>query len=176
MRLNQIAFALIGVALVGCTTRPPADIQPVTGFEVDRYLGTWYEIARLDHSFERGLSDVTANYTLQDNGTIKVVNRGRDEAQGDWNEATGKAKFRGDADVGSLKVSFFGPFYGGYHIVELDEDYNYAMVAGPTKNFLWILAREPHLDETLYDRLIDAANALGFPTKELIRVEHSEER
>jgi apolipoprotein D and lipocalin family protein len=169
---KKYAVLLMAALGVGCATGPPSGVAPVTGFNVNRYLGTWYEIARLDHSFERGLSRVTAEYALNDNGTIKVLNRGYNAEKDTWESAEGKAKFRGDPTVGSLKVSFFGPFYGGYHIFELDEDYQYAMVAGPSKNYLWILARAPELDDATYQGLVSMAADLGFPTDELIRVEH----
>lgn len=135
-------------------------------------MGTWYEIARLDHRFERGLTKITAEYSLSEDGTVKVLNRGYNAEKGAWESAEGKAKFRGDRDVGSLKVSFFGPFYGGYHIVMLGEDYDHALVAGPSFKYLWILAREPQLDGDVYNDLVERANSLGFPTEQLIEVEH----
>jgi apolipoprotein D and lipocalin family protein len=158
----------------GCVTSPPKGITPITGLELQRYLGTWYEIARLDHRFERGLSRVTAEYSLNEDGTIKVVNRGYNAQANEWDIAEGTAKFRGDETVGSLKVSFFGPFYGGYHIIDLDDDYQYAMVAGPSRNYLWILARDPNLDETTYQRLVEKAAELDFPAQNLIQVEHGD--
>jgi apolipoprotein D and lipocalin family protein len=173
MRLKEIAAVLlVGAICAGCATSPPENVTPVTGFDVERYLGTWYEIARLNHRFERGLSRVTAEYSLKEDDTIKVLNRGYNAEEDKWNSAEGKAKFRGDETVGSLKVSFFGPFYGGYHIVVLDEDYQRVLVAGPSKNYLWILARSPELEEPVYQQLVDTAHELGFPTNELIRVSH----
>lgn len=172
MRMPCILLLLLVGAGIGCDTGPPADVLPVTGFEVERYLGTWYEIARLDHRFERGLTRVTAEYSLNQNGTVSVVNRGYNEETDTWARAEGIAKFRGERTVGSLKVSFFGPFYGGYHIVELDRAYQYALIAGPSKDYLWILARSPALDNATYQRLVETATALGFPTEKLIRVEH----
>ena len=175
-RLERVLASVCAVAAValvsGCATSPPKGVTPITGFEPERYMGTWYEIARLDHSFERGLSQVTAEYTLNDNGTIKVVNRGYNAAKDKWNSAEGKAKFREDQTVGSLKVSFFGPFYGGYHIVVLDDDYQHALIAGPTRKYLWILARDPKLDDDTYTRLVDKAESLDFPVDELIKVDH----
>lgn len=163
---------LMCLAVVACA-RIPDGVEPVTGFELDRYLGTWYEIARLDHSFERGLTNVTAEYRRRDGGGISVINRGYDVEKSEWSEADGKAFFVGDPDVGRLKVSFFGPFYGGYNIVELDkENYRYSLVAGPDRSYLWLLARTPELDAATRDRLIAKAAELGFPTDELILVEH----
>jgi apolipoprotein D and lipocalin family protein len=160
-------FVLLTVACTGI----PEHVSPVTGFDVSRYLGTWYEIARLDHSFERGLEQVTAEYSLRADGGIRVVNRGFDPAGNRWKEADGKAYFIGPDNVGRLKVSFFGPFYGAYNIIELDkQDYRYALVCGPNEKYLWILAREPVLDKATMDRLTATASALGFETDRLIFV------
>ena len=159
------------VALVGCTGIPDG-IEPVDNFELEPYLGTWYEIARLDHSFERGLSNVTANYSLRDDGGVAVVNRGYRTDKGEWDEAKGKAFFIDDTSVGRLKVSFFGPFYGAYNVFALGENYEYSMVAGPDRSYLWILAREPQVSQELLDDLIAKAEAAGYDTSELIFVEH----
>lgn len=158
----------------GCTGVPDG-VEVVTGFELDRYLGTWYEIARLNHSFERGMSNVTANYNMRDDGGVSVVNRGYKVAKGEWQEAAGKAYFVGDANVGQLKVSFFGPFYGGYNIVELDKDnYQYALIAGPDRGYLWILSRSPKLGNDVLSALVNKARDLNFPTDELIYVDHTD--
>lgn len=159
--------------LHGCTG-VPENVKVVEGFELDRYLGQWYEIARLDHSFERGLSHVTASYTKSEDGGITVINRGYDMQTGQWHEAEGKAYRLGEPGKGRLKVSFFGPFYGGYNILMLDHrDYSYAMVAGPDRDFLWLLAREPQLAESTLKRLVEEAERLGFDTEKLIYVDHS---
>lgn len=164
---------LITVLNTGCTGVPDG-VQVVTGFELDRYLGTWYEIARLDHSFERGMSNVTADYSMRDDGGVRVVNAGYLDAKGEWDKATGKAYFVDSPDVGQLKVSFFGPFYGGYNIIELDKDhYQYALVAGPDRSYLWILARSPKLDPDVLSALVNKAKQLDFPTDKLIYVDHS---
>ncbi len=164
MGLPLMLWACIGI---------PEKVIPVEGFERDRYLGTWYEIARLDHSFERGLEKVTAVYSLRDDGGIRVVNRGYDPLRRKWKEAVGKAYSVGDPRVGRLKVSFWGPFYSSYNIIDLDfEDYGHAMVCGPSKSYLWILARAPQLDPSLKSKLIDKAQALGFATDKLIHVAH----
>ena len=164
--------AILAVFASACTGAPEG-VEPVSGFELDRYLGTWYEVARLDHSFERGLSNVTATYSLRDDGGVKVINRGYNAEDGEWDEAEGKAYFTGDEDVGQLKVSFFGPFYGGYNVIELDKDgYQYSMVAGPDRSYLWILSRAPDLDDNILERLLARATELGFPVGELILVEH----
>ena len=163
--------------LFSACTGLPYGTTAVTGFELQRYLGTWYEIARLDHSFERGLSDVTATYSLREDGGVRVVNRGYRADEAEWDEASGKAYFVDEPDVGRLKVSFFGPFYGGYNILELDTDgYSYSLVAGPNRSYLWILARSPDLDAETTARLIEKARALDFPVDELIFVSHDREQ
>jgi apolipoprotein D and lipocalin family protein len=164
--------SLLALLLFGCSGIPK-DVAPVEKFDVNRYLGTWYEIARLDHVFERGLEKVTANYSLRDDGGIKVINRGFDPKTGKWKEAIGKAYFVKEPQRGMLKVSFFGPFYGGYNIMALDEtNYTYAMVCGPNTSYLWILARQPSLDESIRSELVRKAHALGFATDKLIYTKH----
>ncbi|MBL0177202.1 MAG: lipocalin family protein [Ignavibacteria bacterium] len=154
--------------LSGCVGIPE-NVQPVRGFDLNRYLGTWYEIARLDHSFERGLEKVTATYSLRDDGGVRVLNKGFKTAKGEWKEAEGKAYFLETPDIGRLKVSFFGPFYGGYNIMELDKErYQYSMVCGPDLSYLWILSRTPVMDKTILQRLVAKAKSLGFETESLI--------
>jgi apolipoprotein D and lipocalin family protein len=173
--INKLKFVLLILPLLASCGGTPDGIEVVDDFELNRYLGTWYEIARLDHRFERGLSSVSANYSMREDGGVKVLNKGIDTDSGEWEEAIGKAYFIGDSDVGQLKVSFFGPFYGGYNIVELDKvGYEYSMVVGPSKKYLWILARDPDLDPEVVKRLVDKAQALGFATEDLIYVSHAE--
>lgn len=162
-------LAALALGLCGCATGAPEGVEPVAGFELDRYLGKWHEIARLDHRFERGLSKVSAEYSMRGDGGVRVVNRGYDAAKDEWKEAEGRAYFTGDSSVGSLKVSFFRPFYGGYNIIELDrEGYSYALVCGPDRSYLWILARAPELDPATLERLRARAAELGFDTEKLI--------
>ena len=150
----------------------PDNVRPVDRFELDRYLGTWYEIARLDHSFERGLSKVTANYSLREDGGVRVVNRGYLAEKDKWDEAEGKAYFVDQSDVGYLKVSFFGPFYGSYIVFELDkEDYQYAFVSGPDTSYLWLLSRTPDVPAEVMDRFVAMSAERGFDTDQLIWVE-----
>jgi apolipoprotein D and lipocalin family protein len=168
------AFLLLSVASQSGCLGVPDGVQTVSGFEVDRYLGTWYEIARLDHRFERGMTKVTATYSKRDDGGVNVINRGYKAAEGEWSEATGKAYFVGATDVGQLKVSFFGPFYGAYNIIELDkEHYQYALIVGPDRDYLWVLARTPALDENVLSSLVAKARSLNFPTDDLIYVSHA---
>jgi len=166
-------FILITILLTGCTGIPDG-LRAVEGFEINRYLGTWYEVARLDHRFERGLESVSATYTLRDDGGVDVLNKGWDAKAGEWNLAQGKAYFVGQTDKGSLKVSFFGPFYGGYNIIELDKkDYAYSMITGPDRSYFWILSRTKKLPEATLQALIDQAKALGFATDQLIFVKQN---
>ncbi len=167
-------FGVIGATLMmlsGCLGMPK-DVQPISGFELNRYLGEWYEIARLDHSFERGLSQVSATYSVNDDGSVKVINKGFSAEDNEWGEALGKAKFVNQPDEGYLKVSFFGPFYGSYVIFELDkENYEYAFVSGPDLDYLWLLSRTKDVDQEVIEHFVSTAQSLGFKTNELIFVE-----
>ena len=170
--MKRVAILLFLLGLAGCTSVPEG-VTPVTGFESERYLGTWYEIARFDHSFEDGLSRVTATYSKREDGGIRVLNKGYDAATGEWDEAEGKAYFVSDETTGHLKVSFFGPFYASYVIVELDKDnYQYSLVTGPDRSYLWILARQPTLSQDVLDELLSKAKSLGYATDEFIWVDH----
>lgn len=154
----------------GCRSIPKG-VTTVDGFELKRYLGTWHEIARLDNWFEKGLTRVTATYSLREDGGVKVVNRGFSAAKNEWKQAEGKAYFRDDPSRGELKVSFFGPFYGAYNIVELDRPgYSHAIVCGPDRSYLWILARDKTLNEALLRSLVEKAGAMGFATNQLLYV------
>ncbi|MET0068859.1 MAG: lipocalin family protein [Candidatus Thiodiazotropha sp.] len=167
---RTIIILAVAISLAGCT-RLPQGIQPVDDFDLDRYLGTWYEIARLDHRFERGLDNVTAEYSLRDDGGIDVVNRGYSSGDQAWKEAQGKAYFTGDPATGHLKVSFFGPFYSAYVIFELDKsDYEYAFVCGYNRDYLWLLARRPSIDEEIIEGFLERSGSLGFDTDEIIFV------
>ena len=157
--------------LSGCLAVPDG-IEPVDNFELNRYLGDWYEIARLDHSFERGLEAVKAEYSLRDDGGIRVINSGRDSKSQVAQQAEGRAYFVEEPNLGHLKVSFFGPFFGSYVIFELDENYQYAFISGNSRDYLWLLARTPEVSEELIDQFISRASLLGFDTSQLIFVTH----
>ncbi len=170
---SKLCVMLSAVLSVACSVSPPKDVKVVNNFDSQRYLGTWYEIARLDHRFERGLEQVTANYTPREDGGLKVINRGFNTQKQQWQESTGKAYFIGSPQVAALKVSFFGPFYGGYNVIELDTDYRYALVCGPNRDYLWILSRTPELDAATRDRLLQTAKNNGFAIDKLIWVKQS---
>jgi apolipoprotein D and lipocalin family protein len=165
-----LLMLLVASMLSACALGPPAGVVPVRDFDIARYLGRWHEIARLDHSFERGMSDVSATYHAQGDGRVEVINRGFDPAKGAWREAIGTARFIGDPKHGSLKVSFFGPFYGGYHIVALDTDYRWSLVIGPDHSYAWILSRDKTLPPALRNQLVQQAAAAGIDTSALIWV------
>lgn len=163
---------LMLAGLTGCSGEVDSRFVAVKDFDISRYLGTWYEIARMDHSFERGLNRVTAEYSLKNDGKIRVVNKGYNPIKDEWKRAEGKAKFKNDEKTGWLKVSFFGPFYADYIIHELDKaDYSYALVSGPNTSYLWILSRTPVMEEAVFSELKRKAEAAGFDTEKLIIVE-----
>ena len=162
-------WTLLAAAMLSGCLGVPASVEPVQGFDLNRYLGKWYEIARLDHSFEEGLDNVTAVYSLRDDGGVNVVNRGFLSKDDVYQEAQGRAYFVNDSDEGYLKVSFFRPFYASYVIFELDQDgYQYAFVSGPDTSFLWLLSRTPTVEQALLDHFIETSASLGFDTEELI--------
>jgi apolipoprotein D and lipocalin family protein len=163
-------IALFIVFLANCTGIPEG-LKPIEDFDINRYTGTWYEIARLDNRFEKGLEKISATYQLRDDGGVDVINKGWNEQTGEWKQVEGKAYFIDKPTIGRLKVSFFGPFYGGYNIIDLDKkDYSYALVTGPDKSYLWILSKTKHLPEETQISLINKAKALGFTTEDLIFV------
>ena len=170
---TTIAIIIFSQLLYGCVGIPEG-VEPVDDFQLDRYLGTWYEIARLDHSFERGLDRVTAEYSLREDGGVRVINRGYSVSEDQWKEAEGKAYFVRDETTGYLKVSFFGPFYGSYIIFDLDtNEYRYSFVSGPNRSYLWLLSRTPEVGPETLDHFLESAAALGFDLDELILVDHS---
>jgi len=170
----RIFFAVFMSLLVSGCLGLPKGVYPVKEFDLNRYLGKWYEIARLDHSFEQGLDRVTAEYSLRDDGGVKVINRGFLTSENKWKVAEGKAYFVGNEDEGYLKVSFFGPFYGSYVVFELDkEKYQYAFVTSSNTSYLWLLSRKPTISKELEKRFLKITKELGFDIDNLIFVEHN---
>jgi apolipoprotein D and lipocalin family protein len=164
---------LIAFVLTSCTGIPEG-LVAIDGFEINRYLGTWYEVARLDHRFERGLEKISANYSLRADGGVNVLNKGWDTQANEYRQALGKAYFVEQSNKGMLEVSFFGPFYGAYNIIELDKkDYSYAMITGPDRSYFWILSRTKQLPETTLQALLEKAKAFGFDTNQLIFVKQN---
>ena len=170
--MKTILSSLLSFLLAGCVGYPKT-VVPVQDFDINRYLGRWYEIARLDHSFERGLEQVTADYSLRKDGGVSVKNRGYSSDTNQWKEAKGRAYFVREKTEGYLKVSFFGPFYGAYVVFELDrKNYQYAFVSGPNRSYLWLLSRTPTVSEPVKQVFIQRAEELGYPVDELMFVKH----
>ena len=177
MKTKHLIYLLIictTMAAYSCASIPKGAVA-VKPFDKERYLGKWYEIARKDFKFERNLNNTTAEYTLNDDGTIKVVNRGFNTVKKEWTQAIGKAKFAGDQNTAMLKVSFFGPFYSGYNVIALDIEYKYALVAGKNLKYLWILPRETTIPEDVKDKYLKIAEDIGFDTSDLIWGEHDKQ-
>lgn len=167
--LLMVFTVLMGSSL-SCETAPKNAI-PVLEFDVFSYLGKWYEIARLDFKHEKDMSNVTAVYSLNDDGSIKVLNRGYDYVKGKWKESVGKAKFIDDPTVGALKVSFFGPFYTGYNVIAVDDNYQTALVVGKDKNYMWILSRTTSIPDDVKLEYLALASGLGIDVNNLVWVE-----
>lgn len=172
MRLQNIMPALIFLAIVSCTTIPEG-VTAVAPFAKEKYLGKWYEIARLDFKYERDLNNTTAEYLLNEDGTIKVLNRGYNVKSKKWEQAAGKAKFVDSDKIGMLKVTFFAPFYSGYNVIAIDPDYKYSLVAGESLKYLWILSREQTIPEEVKNKYLKIAEEAGFPTSNLTWVQHN---
>ncbi len=146
----------------------PEGVVAVTGFDAEKYLGRWHEIARLDFKWEKGLADVTATYSMNDDGSIRVDNKGFDPFKGEWRNSIGKAKFVEAPEVGMLKVSFFGPFYAGYNVVAIDEDYRYALVLGRNHDYMWLLSREKTMPEPVTKAYLHKAAEAGYDISRLV--------
>lgn len=177
MTQRAILFLVVSVFIsCGQTTQKNSgmDVSTLKELDLDRYLGTWYEIARFDHRFERNLEGVTATYSMRDDGKIKVVNQGyKGSLDGELDTAVGKAKFT--SDPGKLKVSFFWFFYGDYFVLELDPDYRWVLIGSSSPNYLWILSRTPQLDEATKQHILDKAASRGYDTSKLIWVKQKGE-
>ena len=172
--MKKLMTLLTSMFLLVSCAGTDIDVKPVTNFDADKYLGKWYEIARLDHPFERGLSDVTATYSKGERGKIIVENRGYNEKKSEFEDATGNARFAVNDKTGHLSVSFFGPFYGDYIIFDMDQqNYLYAYVSGGKDNYLWLLSRQPQVNDVRKQDFINKAAALGYDTDALIWVDHS---
>ncbi|WP_288790687.1 lipocalin family protein [uncultured Enterobacter sp.] len=172
MRILPVLAAVTAAFLVvACSSpTPPPGVTVVSNFDAQRFLGTWYEIARMDHKFERGLEKVTATYSAMDDGGIQVVNRGYNPDRQMWQQTVGQAYFTGAPNRAAMKISFFGPFYGGYNVIALDREYRHALVCGPDRNYLWILSRTPTITAEMKQQMLDVATRQGFDVTKLIWV------
>ena len=169
----KLLLPLIGLSslalLSACQNlTPPKGVTPVTPFDVQKYQGKWFEVARLENRFEKGLTHVTATYHLENDGTVTVINRGFNPRKDQWSESIGKARFTGSQDRAALKVSFFGPFYASYNVIALDKDYQAALVCGPDRSYLWILSRQPRLTPAMRQNLLAEARQAGFEINQLL--------
>ncbi|WP_199671225.1 lipocalin family protein [Salinibius halmophilus] len=171
-RLMSFIAVVSAFWLSGCVSIPEG-ITPVSNFDKERYLGTWYEIARYDNRFERNLEAVTATYLEREDGGVRVLNRGWNTKKERWDDIEGKAYFVGDSDVGALKVSFFGPFYSAYNVFELDDGYEYALVTASDRDYFWLLTREPQPSEARVERLVAIAEANGFDREQMLFIDQS---
>jgi len=175
MNKLYIALALGATAIAvssACRVSIPEGAKAVKPFNIEKYLGKWYEIARLDFKYEKNLNNVTASYSKGEEGTIMVDNRGYDYLKKQWKQSLGKAKFVRDPQQGRLKVSFFGPFYSGYNVIAIDDDYSYALIAGNNLDYLWILSREKSIPDAIKAKYLTIATDLGYHTGELIWTKH----
>lgn len=175
MRQNKWLIFLLIVFINSCNGQNTMiDKTVVADLDIDRYLGKWYEIARFDHSFERGLVGVTAEYSYRKDGKIKVVNAGfKENLNGKRTEAIGKAKIPDTNTPAKLKVSFFWFFYADYLILELDDNYQWAIIGSSSDKYLWILSRTPQINSQLYDEMLVLIKKRGYDTNKLIKVYHS---
>ena len=178
IKKNLLYLFIISVSMLGlfsCATIPK-NATAVTSFDKEKYLGKWYEFARFDFKFEKNLNNTTAEYSLNENGTIKVDNRGYNTVNNQWQQSIGKAKFVKNDSIAMLKVSFFGPFYGGYNVLAIDDDYKYALVAGGSLKYLWILSRETSIPEETKVKYLEIAENIGFETSNLLWIVHDKQK
>ena len=171
-KLKFTAFAIVGLGIlstvISCKSSSQYQELAVKNFDSNQYLGKWFEVARMDFKFEKDMKNVTAQYSLKDNGMIDVLNKGFNMKKGEWKEANGKAKFAKSKDIGALKVSFFGPFYSEYNVVMMDPDYKVALVFGESTKYLWILSREKTISTETKNKLVKFAKEKGYNTDELV--------
>jgi apolipoprotein D and lipocalin family protein len=168
-----LAASLSLILIVSCSPSIPEGAMAVSPFDSERYLGKWYEIARIDFKHEKGLNNTTAEYSMKKDGSIKVDNKGYNVEKQEWEQAIGKAKFVEEETLGRLKVSFFGPFYSGYNVIAIDDEYQYALVAGQDLDYLWILSRNTELPEDIKKDYLEIARGIGYDTDRLLWIEHN---
>ncbi len=170
--LNKSAFVLlIAVMVFSCKTNK--NLPTVSSLDLDKYVGTWYEIARFDHSFEKNLSCVSATYSIKPDGNIKVENKGFNNKKDKWKTAIGKAKVPNSDKPGEIKVSFFGPFYGDYFVMKLDKNYQHVLVGSPTRDYLWVLSRDKIMSDNVYKKYLEEAKSHGFDVSKLQMIDQS---
>ena len=168
--MEKISKSLILICIMflftACSSKNPP-LQTVEKVDLERYLGTWYEIARYEHFFEKDCKNVSANYSIMDEETIKVINKCTKIQTNEKKEAIGRA-YAIDETNSKLKVSFFRPFYGDYWVLILDENYDYAVVGTPNREYLWILARDKKLPLKIQNDILEKLPSLGFDISKLL--------
>jgi apolipoprotein D and lipocalin family protein len=174
MNKLHLTFLIFMTFLFSFGQSIPKNAMAVKPFSLEKYLGTWYEIARFDYRFEKNLDNVTATYSLRKDGKIKVDNKGRDYVTQKWKQSVGKAKLAGEKDEAKLKVSFFGPFYSGYNVITIDANYQYALVIGKSKKYMWILSRTKKIPREIKAEYLQKAKTIGCDIDQLIWVNHDE--
>lgn len=175
-KIINVVITFVVIAICYSCSTIPENAAAVKPFYKEKYLGKWYEIARIDFKFEKNLDNTTAEYSLMEDGKIKVDNKGYNVKKEKWVQAIGKAKFVGDENVAMLKVSFFGPFYSGYNVIAIDENYKYALVAGKNEKYLWILSRETTIPENIKNDYLKVAENIGYNTSDLLWVKHDKQQ
>ena len=170
----KFTFFIVIMMFSISSCKNPRDLPTVSHVDLNQYIGTWYEIARLPNRFEKGLEHVSATYSFREDGKIKVLNGGRDSI-GNWKQSIGKAWVPDSDQPGRLKVQFFWPFAGNYYIIALDEEYQYALVGDPSRKFLWVLSKTKQLDSDIYNQLLDIAENSGFDVDQMMLVDQADE-
>lgn len=169
-----VSLGIIGLLILNsCSVGIPKCATAVKNFNSGKYLGKWYEIARFDYKFEKDMDNVTATYSKNPDGTIKVDNKGYNYVKKEWKESIGEARFVNEETEARLKVSFFKPIWAGYNVVDIDDDYQYALVMGNNLKYLWILSRTKEIPESIRQRFLEKARKVGYNTDELIWVRHN---
>ncbi|KQR93344.1 lipocalin [Chryseobacterium sp. Leaf180] len=169
-----VSLGIVGIlALSSCAVGIPKDATAVQDFKADKYLGKWYEIARFDFRFEKNLDNTTAEYSRNEDRTIRVRNRGYNYVKKKQKESIGEARFVNGENEARLKVSFFKPIWSGYNVIDIDEDYQNALVVGNSTKYMWILSRKTEIPEEIKTRFLNKAKSLGFKTENLIWVKHN---
>lgn len=171
----SLGAAALSIMLLQSCALQSKHVVAIKDFKSDDYLGKWYEIARFDYSFEKNLDNTTAEYSLQTDGSIKVINKGFNYKKNEWTSAKGKAKFVGPKTEAKLKVSFFGPFYGGYNVVAIDKNYQSAMIYGNSTKYIWLLSRVPKMDSQSKEAFLEKAKRDGYDVSKLIWVKHDKD-
>ena len=169
----EAVLSLASLTFLSSCYSIPKNAKPVTNFNANKYLGTWYEIARFDYKFEKNLDNVAAQYSFKNNGDVKVFNTGFNFKTNEWKSATGIAKFKNNSSTAALKVTFFKPFYAGYNVVAIDNEYKYALVAGGSLKYLWILSREKNMPENVKEQYLKIAKEIGYDISKLIWVKQN---